>query len=78
MVLVRPQSGTVAKALRRANLTAAIIWAMMLIPAVTLWKDSITFLAVVSVYALVQGHLNAYMAGRAEKKADENGSSPEQ
>lgn len=74
MILKR---STIANGLRRINLWMSIFWALMVIPAVTLWKNSITFLAIVSVYALFQGHLNAYMAGRAEQRADENGSDTE-
>lgn len=45
--------------LRRLHLSLAIFWIVMLAPALLWWRDSILFVILVSVYALVVSHLAA-------------------
>lgn len=57
---------TTAAALRRIHLTLAAVWALLAVPTVLWWKDSILWVALMSVYAIVIAHLAAYDAARAE------------
>lgn len=54
------------EALQRAHLSAAVLWALLLVPTVIWWKDSILWVAGCSLYANVVSHLAAYDAARAE------------
>jgi hypothetical protein len=45
---------------------AAIIWALMGIPTILFWKESILWVAIMSIYAIVVSHWSAYQASRAE------------
>lgn len=46
---------------------ATVVWALLVIPTVTLWRDSIVWIAFMSLYANVVGHWGAYQAARLEK-----------
>ena len=46
------------------------VWAVLIIPTVIWWRDSVLWVAVMSIWANVVGHWSAYQAARAE----ENGS----
>lgn len=52
--------------LRRIHLSFAILWALMAVPTVLLWADSVLYIGLISVYAIVIAHLAAYDAARAE------------
>jgi hypothetical protein len=43
-----------------------IFWVVMAIPTVLWWHDSILYVALISVYALIIGHWSAWQASRAE------------
>lgn len=55
-----------ARHLRRIHLALAAMWALLAIPTIVWWKDSILWVALMSVYAVVVAHLAAYDAARAE------------
>lgn len=55
---------------RTFHLIATTVWVILAIPTVIWWKDSILWVAIMSVWANVVGHWGAYQAARAE----ENGS----
>ncbi len=57
---------TTAQKLRRAHLTLAVAWSFMAVPTVLLWADSVLYIGLISVYAIVIAHLAAYDAARAE------------
>jgi hypothetical protein len=48
-----------------------IMWALMLIPTVIWWKDSVLWVGLMSVYACVMGHWSAYQGTRAEHAASD-------
>jgi hypothetical protein len=52
-----------------------IAWACLVVPTVVWWKDSILWVAFMSLYANFVGHFSAWGAVRAEDKAD-NGRQP--
>ena len=44
----------------------AVFWALLTIPAVTLWKDSVPFLVSISMCALVLGSIASWTAAKAD------------
>lgn len=61
-------------ALRRFHKIATIVWAALIIPTVLWWKDSVQWVAVMSVWANVASHFASYQGARAE---DNNSEQPE-
>lgn len=59
----------IAKWLRIGHLVAVVIWTILIIPTLLLWKDSVLWVGLMSVWANIQTHFSAYMGGRAEKRA---------
>jgi len=65
-----------SKFLIKFHLFMMCVWASLLIPTIIWWKESILWVASMSLYANWIGHFSAFDAARAEKKAgnsDENG-----
>jgi hypothetical protein len=56
-----------AKQLQKIHLTAAGIWLSLGIPTVFWWKESVLWVAIMSLWANFVGHLGAYDAARAEE-----------
>lgn len=53
--------------MRRVHATLLVVWLILAVPAVLVWRDSVPFLVFVSVYANVVGHWSALQGARAEK-----------
>jgi hypothetical protein len=45
------------------------LWAALLVPTLLWWRDSILWVAAMSLYANFIGHWSAYQAARAEEAA---------
>ncbi len=50
------------------HLILGIVWLALLYPTIFYWKESILWLSLMSIYAILVGHWGAYEAA----KADEN------
>lgn len=61
-----------AKWLRKFNLVATFVWLSLIVPTLLWWKDSILWVALMSIWANIIGHFSAYMAARAERAIDKN------
>lgn len=46
------------------HLALAAVWVGLIYPTVTRWRDSIRWVALMSVYAIVVSHLSAFEAAR--------------
>lgn len=46
------------------HLTMAFLWALALIPTLLWWRDSVLWVATMSLYANFVGHLSAFEASR--------------
>ena len=57
--------------LRRIHGWAVIVWLLLAIPSVLLWRNSVPYLVFVSVYALVVSHWSAWGAPRAEQAQED-------
>lgn len=49
------------------HLCMMIVWASLVIPTVIWWKESILWVAFMSLYANWVGHFSAYQGSRAEE-----------
>jgi hypothetical protein len=62
---------TPAQAFAKAHLILTVVWALLAIPTVIWWPESILWVALISVYANFAAHFSAYQGSRAEKKEEE-------
>lgn len=61
-----------AKQSARFHLIAAAVWVCLSLPTLIWWKDSILWVSLMSIYAIVIAHLAAYQAAHGEKKQEES------
>lgn len=59
------------KSLVKFHFFAMIVWGTMAIPTILYWKESILWVAFMSLYANFVGHFSGWDAARAEQKQDE-------
>src|SRR6187551_430806 len=60
------------KLMRRLNGWLTILWIVMIpVSLATGWVRSVTFVAALSLWALVSGHWSAWQAARVEQRQDE-------
>jgi hypothetical protein len=52
----------------RFHLVATFVWAALAVPTVLWWRDSVFWVALMSLYANLVGHWAAYQAARAEER----------
>jgi TM2 domain-containing membrane protein YozV len=57
------------QALRTFNMWATVVWLVLVIPTVVWWRQSLLWIAAMSVWANVASHFSAWMAARAEDAA---------
>lgn len=60
------------RALVRFHMVMMIVWAVMFVPTVVWWRNSILWVAFMSLYANFVGHFSGWDAARAEVMADQN------
>lgn len=53
--------------LRRFHAGATVAWALLAVPSVLWWKDSILWVILLSVWANVASHFSAWQGARAEE-----------
>jgi hypothetical protein len=56
--------------LRRFHATATLTWVLLALPTVFWWRDSILWVALMSVWANVAGHFAGWQGARAEQAND--------
>lgn len=57
----------------RFNKYATCVWLVLVIPTVLWWRESILWVALMSVWANVASHFAAWQGARAEVAAESNG-----
>lgn len=57
----------------RCNLALTGVWGVLIVPTLLWWKQSVLWVALMSLYANIVGHWSAYQASRAEVQAEDNG-----
>jgi hypothetical protein len=55
---------------RQVHLILVACWVLLIIPTIIWWKDSILWVAFMSLYAIVTGHWGAYEAAKAKDIAE--------
>ena len=55
--------------MRWVHLALTIAWGLLAIPTVIWWKNSILWVALMSVYACMTAHWSAFQGARAERAA---------
>jgi len=58
--------------LRRLHAGLTVVWLILAIPAILLWRNSIAFLVFVSIYANVASHFSAWQGARSEAASGED------
>lgn len=53
--------------LRHLHAALTVLWVILAIPGVLLWRESVPFLVGVSIYANFVGHFSSWQAARAEE-----------
>lgn len=48
------------------------VWALLLVPTLLFWKESVLWVAAMSLYANFVGHLSAAKAARAELESEKD------
>jgi hypothetical protein len=54
----------------KVQMILTLVWALLFIPALLWWKESVPFLVFVSVYANFVGHWAAWEASKAKEEAE--------
>lgn len=57
-------------ALRKFHGYMTLAWAALIIPSVTVWKESIVWVVLMSAWANLAGHFSSWQAARVEVKQD--------
>ena len=57
------------RVLRRGHLALTLVWLVLIVPTVLWWKDSVPWVSLMSIYAIVVSHATAWQAARAEDAA---------
>ena len=52
---------------RNLHLVFTVVWALLLIPTLLWWKDSVMWVAIMSCYANVAAHWSAFQASSSEE-----------
>lgn len=55
---------------RQFHASMTVVWLLLVVPTILLWRESILWVALMSVYACVIGHWSAYQAARAEENGE--------
>lgn len=55
--------------MKHFHLAMMLVWAALVIPTLLIWRDSILWIAFMSLYANFVGHFSAWQGSRAEKAA---------
>lgn len=59
------------KWLIRSNLYLTFLWVVLVLPTLLWWKDSILWVAMMSLWANIASHFAAYIAARSEQTQKE-------
>lgn len=57
--------------LRRFHLMMMIVWAVLAVPGILWWRESILFVIILSIYANFAAEAAAYQGARSEERQDE-------
>jgi hypothetical protein len=55
----------------RIHLWLVVAWTLLIVPTLLWWRESILWIAFMSLYANISGHFAAYQAARSERAIEE-------
>lgn len=61
-----------AKSWRKVHAIATFVWALLIIPSLLWWSNSIKWVVLISVYANFSGHFAAWQGARAEDNGNDD------
>lgn len=68
-----------AKGLRTFHAVATVGWIVLIVPTIVWWRESITWVVFMSIYAIIVSHFEAWQTARLErnqeKKEEKDGKS---
>lgn len=64
-------TGPKARHLARFHLVMMVVWSLLLVPTLLWWRESILWVAFMSLYANFVGHFSGWDAARAEDQASD-------
>lgn len=64
------KDATATRFLKHFHLIAVIVWFCLVPPTLIWWKDSILWVALMSIWANIASHWSAWQAARTESKQD--------
>ncbi len=50
------------------HLLMMVVWGILLVPSLTVWRDSLVYVVLMSWYSIFIGHWSSLQASRAEEK----------
>jgi hypothetical protein len=53
----------------RAHLALLVVWLALVVPTVVLWRDSVFWVSLMSIYAILATHWSGWNAARAKEEA---------
>lgn len=59
------------RVIRTINLWATIFWVALIAPTLLYWRESILWVALLSIWANVVSHYTAYLAARVEVREED-------
>ena len=59
-----------ARSWRLVHLVAMAAWALLLIPTLLWWRESVLWVATMSLYANFVGHFSSWQAARSEQASE--------
>ncbi len=60
------------RVLRHFHAVAVLAWVGLIVPTLIWWKDSVLWVALMSIWANIAAHWSAWQAARTESKQDDN------
>jgi hypothetical protein len=60
-----------ASTMVRFHFGMAVLWGLLVIPTVLIWKESILWIGFMSIYAIIVSHLTGWDAAKAEQAAED-------
>lgn len=62
--------GIPVRYLRSVHGSLTLVWLGLVVPTVIWWRESVFWISLMSIYAIVVSHAGAWQAARAEDAAD--------
>jgi hypothetical protein len=61
-----------ARAWAKLHATLTVVWVFLIAPTLLWWRDSVLWVALMSLWANIAAHWSAWQGARAERANDDN------